>query len=163
VPGAWDPFELAVRAVLGQQVSLAAARTLCGRLVARCGRAIPGAPDGLDRLFPTAAELRDADLSGLGILPARVKTLGRLAEAVASGRLVFDDLEAARRGLAAIPGIGPFTVEYVALRALGDPDAFPAGDLHLRRALGGVDALDAVRPLRAYAALYLWNVKRRPS
>jgi AraC family transcriptional regulator of adaptative response / DNA-3-methyladenine glycosylase II len=171
VPGCWDGFELAVRAVIGQQVSVRGATTLASRLVERCGEELPEerAAPGLTRLFPTPERLARADLSGLGLTGARRRSLRALAEAVLAGRLRLApgaDPQAAREALLALPGIGPWTAEYVALRGLGDPDAFPASDLALRRALerGGrrpsVEALArrARRwsPWRAYAAMALW-------
>ena len=167
IPGAWDPFECAVRAVLGQQVSVAAARTMAGRLVARAGHALDPGHDGLTHLFPAAAAVAAADLGGLGLTGARERALRGLARAVADGRVDFDapagDVTAA---LAELPGLGPWTAQYVALRALGDPDAFPHGDLVLRRAAGNGAALsaralaaraEAWRPWRAYAVLHLWR------
>ena len=134
IPGAWDAFECAVRAVLGQQVSVEAGRTLARRLVARAGEALPRPTEGLTHLFPSPAALAGADLAGLGLTSARARALEALARAVADGRL---DLRApadeVTAGLAALPGIGDWTAQYVALRALGEPDAFPAGDLVLRR------------------------------
>lgn len=165
VPGSWDPFECAVRAVLGQQVTLGAGRTFAARLAACCGTRVG---DGaLARLFPTPAEVACADLDGVGVTRDRTRTLKALAEAVVERRIDFrasaaDVLQALQR----IPGIGPWTAQYVALRALGDPDAFPAGDLVLRRAAGAgvpvsVAALEALaerwRPWRAYAAQQLWQ------
>lgn len=177
VPGAWDGLELAVRAVLGQQVSVAAARTLAGRLVERagtnfCGTAAARAAElGVDRVFPDACTLARADIDGLGIVGTRVETIRALARAVAAGGLVLDadaDPEAARRALVAIRGIGDWTADYVAMRALREPDAFPAADLGLVRAMtalagqshtpGQLQAYaDAWRPWRAYAALLLWS------
>jgi AraC family transcriptional regulator of adaptative response / DNA-3-methyladenine glycosylase II len=168
VPGAWDPFECAVRAVLGQQVSVAAGRTLAARLVARVGRLVAGGSDGLTHLFPTPDALADASLDGLGLTGARAAALRALARAVAGGALDFaapvDDVTAA---LAELPGLGAWTAQYVALRALGEPDAFPAADLVLRRMAGAggapltaraLDArADAWRPWRAYAVLHLWH------
>ncbi len=171
VPGAWDPFELSVRAILGQQVSVRGARTLAGRLVAAFGRPLPGGgADGLTHLFPAAAALAAADLSGIGIPAARAATIRTLAAAVNTGRLELTaarGLEDFETRLRALPGIGPWTAQYVALRAFGEPDAFPAGDLGLRRALeaarvpAGAAALRqralSWSPFRAYAALHLWT------
>ncbi len=171
VPGAWDPFELSVRAILGQQVSVRGARTLAGRLVAAFGPPIAdGGSEGLTHLFPSPAALASADLSGIGVPGARASAIRTLAEAVKTGRI---DLTAARgleefeERFCALPGIGPWTAQYVALRAFGEPDAFPAGDLGIRRALerarvpAGAAALrERARswsPFRAYAALHLWN------
>jgi AraC family transcriptional regulator, regulatory protein of adaptative response / DNA-3-methyladenine glycosylase II len=172
VPGAYDGFELAVRAVLGQQVSVAAASTLAGRLAARCGVPVtPATTGGPTRLFPTAAQVAEADLSGLGLTGQRQRTLHALAAAAAAGDLDLDGgadpAETAER-LLAVPGIGPWTVGYVAMRALGDPDAFPVTDLGLRHAfdaLGGdasdrgplAERAEAWRPWRAYAAMHLWT------
>lgn len=171
IPGAWDPFECAVRAVLGQQVSVAAGRTLAARLVARAGRPIAGGTDGLTHLFPSPEELAAADLRGLGMTGARIAALSALAHAVAERGL---DLgapgEEVTAALAALPGLGAWTAQYVALRALGEPDAFPAGDLVLRRvAAGGAAPLtmralearsEAWRPWRGYAVLHLWHADR---
>jgi AraC family transcriptional regulator of adaptative response / DNA-3-methyladenine glycosylase II len=169
VPGAWDPFELAVRAILGQQVTVRAATTLAGRLAERFGTAVDlGA--GLSRLFPEPATLADAPIEKIGVPKARATTIRSLAEAVASQRVSLDASdgpEAMATRLCALPGIGPWTAEYVAMRALGEPDAFPAGDLGVRAALGNgggpVSAKDALalaeawRPWRAYAVMYLWH------
>jgi AraC family transcriptional regulator of adaptative response / DNA-3-methyladenine glycosylase II len=171
IPGAWDPFEIAVRAVLGQQVSVAAATTLVGRLVRACGAPFD-AGQGLTHLFPTAAAIAQADLGALGVPGRRAQTLRALARAVAAGELVLThdaDADATTRRLMDIPGIGPWTAQYVALRGLGDPDAFPAGDLALRRAAGGgtvmatadLEALaEDWRPWRGYAAMHLWEMSR---
>jgi 3-methyladenine DNA glycosylase/8-oxoguanine DNA glycosylase len=169
VPGAWDPFELAVRAILGQQVSVRAATTLAGRLAARFGTPVALGP-GLTTLFPTPAMLADAPIETIGVPRARAATIRTLAEAVASGQLAFDasdGTEALAERLCALPGIGPWTAQYVAMRALGEPDAFPAGDLGVRAALGNgagpIAAKDAAtiaeawRPWRAYAVMYLWH------
>jgi AraC family transcriptional regulator, regulatory protein of adaptative response / DNA-3-methyladenine glycosylase II len=167
-PGTVDAAESAVRAVLGQQVSLAAARTLAARLVAACGAPLL-VPDGpLTHAFPAPAAIAAADLGAVGLPRARQRTLHELARRLAEGGL---DLGAGDRGevrerLLAIPGIGPWTAEYIALRALGDPDAFPAGDAGLQRgarALGlpadpaGLEAYaERWRPWRRYAAHHLW-------
>lgn len=161
VPGSVDGFELVVRAVLGQQVSVAAARTFAGRLVQRCGSPLPAARGGLTHAFPTAAQVVEADLDGLGLTGARVATLRTVAAAVCSGAVSLAptaDREATRAALGALPGIGPWTVDYVAMRALADPDAFPAGDLVLRRRLGSdvLQRAEGWRPWRAYAAMHLW-------
>jgi AraC family transcriptional regulator of adaptative response / DNA-3-methyladenine glycosylase II len=157
-----------VRAVLGQQVSVQAGRTLASRLVARAGTRLARPADDLTHLFPSPAALAGADLSGLGLTSARSRALSALAHAVAGGRL---DLRAPAdevvAGLVALPGIGDWTAQYVALRALGEPDAFPAGDLVLRKAAaGGGPALtaralaaraEAWRPWRGYAVFHLWG------
>ncbi len=166
IPGAWDPFECAVRAILGQQVRVAAGRTLAARLVARIGRPIDG-EDGLTHMFPTPADLATADLNGLGLTRMRIVALRTLARAVADGELAFDaPTEDIYASLIALAGIGAWTMQYVALRALVEPDAFPASDLVLRRmaAMGGRPLATSVlqaraeawRPWRGYAAIHLW-------
>jgi AraC family transcriptional regulator of adaptative response / DNA-3-methyladenine glycosylase II len=175
VPGAWDPFECAVRAVLGQQVSVEAGRTLACRLVERAGTNLPRPTDGLTHLFPSPSALAVADLSGLGLTSARSRTLQALARAVAEGRI---DLKApvdeVVSGLVALPGIGDWTAQYVALRGFGEPDAFPAADLVLRKAAAADAPLtaralalraQAWRPWRGYAVFHLWAAAssgRRP-
>jgi AraC family transcriptional regulator, regulatory protein of adaptative response / DNA-3-methyladenine glycosylase II len=165
VPGAAGGFELAVRAVLGQQVSVPAARTLCARLVAALGE-----PFGAGwRLFPGPAAVAAADLTGIGLTRARSATLRGLAAAAAAGTVILDppagDLPAAGAALLALPGIGPWTAAYVAMRALGDPDALPATDLGLRRAATALGIGDLPgraerwRPWRAYAAMHLWSME----
>jgi AraC family transcriptional regulator of adaptative response / DNA-3-methyladenine glycosylase II len=168
IPGAWDPFECAVRAVLGQQVSVAAARTLAGRLGARFGRPIEGGGDGLTHVFPTPATLARVDLGDLGLTRRRAVALRAVAVAVAEGAVDFGaPVEDVAAALASLPGVADWTAQYVALRGLGEPDAFPAADLVLRRAgAGGAAPLtaralhsraEAWRPWRGYAALYLWR------
>jgi AraC family transcriptional regulator of adaptative response / DNA-3-methyladenine glycosylase II len=168
IPGVWDPFECAVRAVLGQQVSVAAGCTFAVRLVERAGLAIPGGTDGLTHLFPDAATLACTSLESLGITRSRAATLRALARAVLERRIDFsaapEDVVAA---LAAVPGIGPWTAQYVALRALGEPDALPTGDLVLRRMAAPAERLLSVReleqrarawqPWRGYAVMHLWR------
>jgi AraC family transcriptional regulator of adaptative response / DNA-3-methyladenine glycosylase II len=171
VPGAYDGFELAVRAVIGQQVSVPAASTLTGRLAARHGTRLDGAAGPaapLSVLFPRPADLADADLAGLGLTTARQATLRALAAACAAGRLDLgpgtDPEETAAR-LAELPGVGPWTVAYIRMRA-GDPDAFPGTDLGLRRAMERLGCepgrADRWRPWRAYAALHLWAALAEP-
>ncbi|PRY00511.1 DNA-3-methyladenine glycosylase 2 [Allonocardiopsis opalescens] len=162
VPGAYDGFELAVRAVLGQQVSVAAARTLAGRLVAATGTPLPEPVGTLTHVFPTADALAGADLDHVGLTGARRRTLRALAEAVADGGLHLDsgaDVAATTAALEELPGIGPWTSGYIAMRALRDPDAFPGTDLVLRRAMesAGITTTEPWRPWRAYAALHLWT------
>jgi AraC family transcriptional regulator of adaptative response / DNA-3-methyladenine glycosylase II len=169
IPRAFDPFEMAVRAVLGQQVSVAGARTLAGRLVAALGEPLAEPRGRLTHLFPTAERIAGADLSGLGLTRGRAATLQRLAAAVARDGLLLDptaDGEQTRARLLALPGIGPWTASYVAMRALADPDALPAADLGLRRALerqglpSDVRSItaraEAWRPWRSYATMHLW-------
>lgn len=162
VPGAVSGFEIAVRAVVGQQVSVAGARTLLGRIVAVCGQELAGPPGPeVTRAFPTPAALADADLAGLGLTGRRIATLRAVARAVSSGELNLEpgaDRATTRSALLAIVGVGPWTADYIGLRALQDPDAFPAADLVLKRR---VDAErlnpERWRPWRAYAALHLWT------
>jgi AraC family transcriptional regulator of adaptative response / DNA-3-methyladenine glycosylase II len=160
VPGAVSGFELAVRAVLGQQVSVAGARTLAGKLAARFGEPLATPFPTLERTFPEPAALANARIT---LVPrTRARAIRELARAVVAGRLDLErtlDVEATKATLVALPGIGPWTAEYVAMRALRWPDAFPAGDLVLRRALGDdpVAAVEPVRPWRAYAVMHLWR------
>jgi AraC family transcriptional regulator of adaptative response / DNA-3-methyladenine glycosylase II len=171
VPGAYDGFELAVRAVIGQQVSVPAASTLTGRVAARHGTRLDGAagPAGpLSVLFPRPADLAEADLAGLGLTTARQATLRALAAACAAGRVNLDpgtDPEETAARLAELTGVGPWTVAYILMRT-GDPDAFPGSDLGLRRAMErlGIEPgrADRWRPWRAYAALHLWAALAGP-
>jgi AraC family transcriptional regulator, regulatory protein of adaptative response / DNA-3-methyladenine glycosylase II len=167
IPGSWDAFECAVRAVLGQQVTVTAARTLAGRLVARVGESVTPAVAGLDRLFPTPAALASANLDGLGLTGARINAVKSLAAAVAAGRIAFDrPVDEILARLTELPGFGEWTAQYIALRALGEPDAFLAADLVVRRmAAGEAGALtvkelqrraEAWRPWRGYAVMHLW-------
>lgn len=168
VPGCWDRFELAARAILGQQVTVAGATTLAARLVERCGIALPHAQGAIMQLFPDPAAVAAANLSGIGMPGARVRALQAFARAVAEGDI---DLAATpdvvRTQLVAVPGIGPWTVEYIAMRALREPDAFPVQDIVLRRALHPARealsvadlraAAESWRPWRAYAVMQLWH------
>jgi AraC family transcriptional regulator of adaptative response / DNA-3-methyladenine glycosylase II len=169
LPGAWDGFELAVRAVLGQQVSVAAARTLAKRLLARHGTPLAQSPaDGVHVMFPSTATMAEADLDGLGITGARVATLRGIAQALEDGRVDFNrerTLDEFVTRWTALPGIGAWTAHYIAMRALSHPDAFPADDLILRRAVIPGESLTAKaltaraeswRPWRAYTVLQLW-------
>jgi AraC family transcriptional regulator of adaptative response / DNA-3-methyladenine glycosylase II len=175
VPGALDPFELAVRAVLGQQVSVRGATTLAARLVERFG-AQHDTGDTLCRSFPNAATLASVatnDLARIGLPTARAETIRRLSERVHGGELRLEGplahheaVEETIAALVAQPGIGPWTAEYIAMRALRWPDAFVAGDLGVRKALGGGVPIsereararaEAFRPFRAYAVLHLWR------
>lgn len=171
LPSGWDGFEIAVRAILGQQISVQAARTLAARVAQRYGQALPQPfGEGLAHLFPTPDALADADLSEIGLTRARADTVRTVAQAVLDGRVDFkpertlDDLVAR---WVALPGIGPWTAHYIAMRALGHPDAFPADDLVLQKAVptDGVrmtaKALnaraEAWRPWRAYSVIHLWR------
>ncbi len=169
VPWTVDPAEFALRAVLGQQVSTAAARTHAARLVLAHGDPVVDPVGGLTHLFPEPAALVEPDPGALAMPASRVRTLVGLARALASGAVDLSpgtDRVEARAALAALPGIGPWTVEVVAMRSLGDPDAFPASDLGVRRALveRGLGERDASRwrPWRAYATQYLWAVLDHP-
>jgi AraC family transcriptional regulator of adaptative response / DNA-3-methyladenine glycosylase II len=169
VAGTVDAHELAVRAVLGQQVSVRAARTLAGRLVSRYGEVLARPVGAVTHVFPLAAALADAEPASLSMPVARRRSLFALAGALARGELVIDtgaDRADARRLLLALPGIGVWTVEYIAMRAMRDPDAFLPSDLGVRRALvqlrqdprpAAATALaERWRPYRAYALQYLW-------
>lgn len=158
VPGAWSGFELAVRAILGQQVSVAAARRTASTLVRELGEPARDGEEGLTHRFPRPEAVATGPLPGMP--RSRGNALRALAEAVAGG-LRLDppvELAATRAALLALPGVGPWTVEYIALRALRDPDAWPGSDLWLRRAATGADPA-AWRPWRGYAAMLLWQVR----
>ncbi len=176
VAGAVDGHELAVRAVLGQQVSVRGARTLAGRLVAGYGEQLERPLGTVTHVFPSAQALSGADPSGLAMPVVRRRALLALATALARGELVIDagaDRTAARRELLELPGIGPWTAEYIAMRALRDPDAFPASDLGVRHALRrlGLDSSPASaeaiaehwRPYRSYAVQHLWASLHPPT
>lgn len=170
VPGTVSPFETAVRAVVGQQVSLGAARTVTGRIVTAYGAPLP-TPDGtLTHAFPAAEALAGLEPEELSMPRSRATTIRGVAAAVAAGEIDLDpgaDREETLEALLALPGIGPWTASYVALRGLGDPDAFPGTDLGIRQALSRLDVADTPReiermaerwrPLRGYAAQHLWT------
>jgi AraC family transcriptional regulator of adaptative response / DNA-3-methyladenine glycosylase II len=168
-PGTWDPLELGVRAIVGQQVTVATAKTITGRLVERFGDRVPGlASMGLTHTFPAAATLADADLVDLGLPRARQETIRSFARVVAADALRLDGsvgLDELLASLTAIAGLGPWTANYLALR-LGEPDAFPMTDVGLRRALdehtprsraGLARLADQWRPWRALAVTHLWT------
>ena len=166
VSGCWDGFEMAVRAILGQQVSVKGATTLAGRLVKTFGHTF-SAVDGLTHIFPAPAKLAEANLTSIGLTKARAETIRSFARAVCDGQIRFDniiDSDAFLARLCEIPGIGKWTAQYVAMRALGEPDAFPSGDLGCLHALNLTSTRDlerraeAWRPWRAYAAMYLWRM-----
>lgn len=163
LPGALDGFETAIRAVLGQQVTVAGARTLTQRLVHRFGAPLERGPEGLRMTFPDAPALANAradEIAAIGVPQRRAETLRRVAVAAAEGKLPLarGAIAAGRAALSEIPGIGPWTIEYVAMRALGDPDAYPAADAALINALGRKgETLEHLRPWRAYAAVRLWR------
>ncbi len=176
LPSGWDGFEIAVRAVVGQQVSVAAARTVTARLAQRFGTPLPTAlAPGLEHLFPTPAALADADLSTIGLTRTRAGTVHGIARAVLDGRVDFRaerTLDEIAARWTALPGIGPWTAQYIALRALGHPDAFPAEDLVLQKALPGDGSrlsakqllahAEAWRPWRGYAVIHLWREAMTP-
>jgi|CZLA01.1.fsa_nt_gi AraC family transcriptional regulator of adaptative response / DNA-3-methyladenine glycosylase II len=166
VPGCWNGFELAVRAILGQQITVKGATALAGRMVSSFGKPFCGA-SGLTHLFPPPEVLADAKLGDIGLTGARAETIRSLARAVCVGEINFEgvvDSDAFLKRLGEIPGIGKWTGQYVAMRALGEPDAFPSSDLGLLRAMALRTSRDleqraeAWRPWRAYAAMYLWRI-----
>jgi AraC family transcriptional regulator of adaptative response / DNA-3-methyladenine glycosylase II len=169
LPGAFDAFELAVRAVLGQQITVRAARTLAGRFAERFGTPIETPFDGLTRLFPapaTVATLSYGDIASLGIIATRAKTILALAQGFANGTVVLEpgtDAATAIGRLCALPGIGDWTAQYMAMRALAWPDAFPHTDYGVMKALGEKNPrrvlamAEAWRPWRAYAVMHLWH------
>jgi len=171
VPGAWDIFELSVRAILGQQISVAAARTFAGRLVQRFGQPLKNsAHSGITHLFPRPGELASLDLTLIGLPRKRADSITELARGFTNTMLEFDstkNLEEVEKVLCKLPGIGPWTAQYIAMRALGYPDAFPVGDLGLIRSLKALNTnadskslsqyAEHWRPWRAYAAMHLWT------
>jgi AraC family transcriptional regulator of adaptative response / DNA-3-methyladenine glycosylase II len=170
LPGGWDGFEIAVRAVLGQQISVAAARTLASRLVQRFGMEVSLPSSEGCHLFPAPGDLVDADLGAIGLTRARAQTLRSMALALCEGRVDFgreQSLEEFVEKWVQLPGIGAWTAHYIAMRALSHADAFPAADLVLRKAvspdgtpvpLKQLQAMaEAWRPWRAYAVLHLWR------
>jgi AraC family transcriptional regulator, regulatory protein of adaptative response / DNA-3-methyladenine glycosylase II len=168
-PGTWDPFETGVRAIVGQQVSVAAATTVAGRLVAHAGTPVPGlAQLGLTHAFPSAETLADADLEGLGLTRARQQAIRGFARGYAEDAIRLDGsvgLDCLVDSITAIDGLGSWTAQYLALR-IGERDAFPATDLGLRRAVGQVELAllaERWRPWRALAATHLWMQDGAPA
>jgi AraC family transcriptional regulator of adaptative response / DNA-3-methyladenine glycosylase II len=169
VPGAFEGFETAVRAILGQQVTVAGARTVAGRFAAAFGDAVDTPFESLSRIFPSAERIADVPygrIARLGMPGARARSVIALARAVADGKLVLmpnADIEATLDQLRALPGVGEWTAQYIAMRALAWPDAFPHTDLVVKKALNETDARkvlaagEAWRPWRAYAVMHLWN------
>jgi AraC family transcriptional regulator of adaptative response / DNA-3-methyladenine glycosylase II len=171
VPGSWDPFELSIRAIIGQQISVAGARTIAGRLVTRTGDRLPEPAGHLVGLFPRPEQVATADMTAIGMPGARARSIVGFAAAVVADPGLLEpseDLDAIARRLRALPGVGEWTAQYIALRGLKHPDAFPASDLGILRALAGpggrrptpAEALaraEAWRPYRAYAAQHLWS------
>src|SRR5882757_8659641 len=179
VPGAWDGFELAVRAIFGQQITVPAATRLLGRLVEAHGAplsAMTGDVEGLSHLFPSSVRLANADLAVLGMPNARAMAVNSLAQAISADPTIFSrgaSLEETVAKLRSLPGIGEWTAQYIAMRELREPDAFPAADIGLLRAMAAADGrrpshaellsrAERWRPWRAYAALHLWAAGVQP-
>ena len=179
VPGAWDGFELAVRAIFGQQITVPAATRLLGKLVEAHGMRLPAGMkenEGLSHLFPSPARLATADLANLGMPGARAIAVSSLARNISADPAIFSrgaSLEEAITQLRALPGIGEWTAQYIAMRELREPDAFPAADIGLLRAMVSADGrrpspaellsrAERWRPWRAYAALHLWAADIAP-
>jgi len=170
VAGAFDGFEIAVRAVLGQQITVRAATTMAGRLVGRYGSPLEASHScEMARLFPSSRVLVDADLTSIGLTRAKARAIAGLAEAHLAEPALFEPLgdpSVSIARLKEIPGVGEWTAQYIAMRALKDPNGFPASDLGLRRAVSGGGELVSSReledrshnwrPWRAYAAMHLW-------
>ena len=173
VPGAWDGFEITIRTILGQQISVKAATTIAGRIAEKYGARLelPGSTIecGLCRIFPTPERLMRARLNNIGLVRSRAETIRRVSAAVVSGALQFDvaqDPQQFCESLTSIKGIGDWTAQYVAMRALKNPDAFPGSDLGLIKAIAYparvtprelIRRAEEWRPWRAYAALLLWG------
>jgi AraC family transcriptional regulator of adaptative response / DNA-3-methyladenine glycosylase II len=177
VPGAWDGFELMIRAILGQQISVKAATTLAGRIADQYGERLSLSDEsgdvGLWRIFPSADRLRHARFRNIGLVRSRAETIRRVAAAAADGELNFDvtqEPEDFCRSLTSIKGVGDWTAQYVAMRVLKNPDAFPSSDLGLLKAVDSMEnqtgrttpaellrRAESWRPWRAYAALLLWS------
>ncbi len=171
LPSGWDGFEIAIRAIIGQQVSVAAARTFTARLAQAFGEPLPeGFAAGMSHLFPTPEALADADLTRIGLTRTRADTVRTVARAVLDGSVDFRNertLEDFIGRWVALPGIGPWTASYIAMRALGHPDAFPADDLVLQKAVPNDGSrmtaraltarAEAWRPWRAYAVIQVWK------
>ncbi|MDY4299763.1 DNA-3-methyladenine glycosylase [Pseudomonas salmasensis] len=171
LPGTWDGLELAIRAVLGQQITVVAAIRLAGKLVAQYGQALPTPHAGITHLFPTPEVLAAADLATLGMPKARGRTLSGVAQALLDDPQLFQPKASLKDGVArlvALPGIGEWTAQYIAMRQLREADAFATGDIGLINALAALEGgpvsarqllarAEAWRPLRAYAAQHLWT------
>ncbi|ANO50608.1 Ada metal-binding domain-containing protein [Woeseia oceani] len=169
VPGCWNGFELAVRAILGQQISVKAATTLSGRIASRYGTPLHEPVGSVTHSFPGASQLARARFNNIGLVQCRADTLRRLARAVLAGDVVFEprqDMQKFHQQFTAIKGIGDWTAQYVMMRALKNPDAFPASDLGLVKALCPgervspatlAERAESWRPWRAYAAMLLWG------
>lgn len=164
VPGCWNGFELGVRAILGQQVTVKGATTLAGRLASKFGQPL-NPSHGLTHIFPQPQILAEAEIASIGLPKARAQTIQDFARFVIKQRISFEGMPslASPHRLCAIPGFGEWTTQYIAMRALGDPDALPSGDLGLLRGLGLKNRrelerrAEVWRPWRAYAAMYIWK------
>jgi len=169
LPGSFDGFEIAVRAILGQQITVRQARVLAGRFAAAFGEPVPTPWDDLRHAFPSPAAiaLRDpSEIGVLGVTRQRARTIVLLAQALASGGLLLEpggDVPATLARLRAVPGVGDWTAQYIAMRALGWPDAFPAADVGVMKALGvatpreAASAAQCWQPWRGYAVIHLWR------
>ncbi|NOT39011.1 MAG: DNA-3-methyladenine glycosylase 2 family protein, partial [Alphaproteobacteria bacterium] len=164
VPGVWDPFELGVRAILGQQVSVAAASTLAGRIATKFGNSAAESHATLTRLFPTPEDLAGANLDGIGLTTRRAATVTNFARAVRDDATLLSagqELDSFVERIADLPGLGPWTAHYMAMR-MGHTDAFPTSDLGVRKALNTTSDKEVLRlaekwrPYRAYATMHLW-------
>lgn len=175
VPGTWDGLELAIRAVLGQQITVVAAIRLAGKLVAQYGTPLETPHGGITHVFPTAEVLAAADLATLGMPKARGRTLSGVAQALLDDPELFEPKASLKEGVArlvALPGIGDWTAQYIAMRQMREADAFASGDIGLINALAALEGgpvsarqllarAEAWRPLRAYAAQHLWTSLQR--
>ena len=175
VPGTWDGLELAIRAVLGQQITVVAAIRLAGKLVAQYGQPLDTPHAGITHVFPTPEVLAAADLATLGMPKARGRTLSGVAQALLDDPEVFEPKASLKEGVArlvALPGIGDWTAQYIAMRQMREADAFATGDIGLINALAALEGgpvsarqlgvrAEAWRPLRAYAAQHLWTSLQR--
>jgi AraC family transcriptional regulator of adaptative response / DNA-3-methyladenine glycosylase II len=171
VPGCWNGFELATRAVLGQQITVKGATALAGRIAKTFGQPFSTAGN-LTHIFPLPEVLAEANLTSVGLTKARAGTIRCLARAVCDRQIKFEgivDVDAFLDRLREIPGIGDWTAQYIAMRALREPDAFPSADLGLLRALNIKTPSELERraepwrPWRAYAAMYLWSSPGEPT
>lgn len=175
VPGTWDGLELAIRAVLGQQITVVAAIRLAGKLVAQYGQPLATPHDAITHVFPAAEVLAAADLATLGMPKARGRTLSGVAQALLDDPRLFEPQASLKAGVArlvALPGIGDWTAQYIAMRQMREVDAFASGDIGLINALAALEGgpvsarqllarAEAWRPLRAYAAQHLWTSLQR--